>query len=145
MTFWCRSGSPDPYPWLMDLDPTPFFIDFKNAKKIFVFIFFLITCPQAHHLPSKKFNFLPKILCWNFICRHYFNTCMRKGKDPDLYPWLIDRDPDAGGPKTCGSGSGSRSPTLLNSLIFAMINWLWKQVVVASNTHRSSSTKLFKP
>jgi hypothetical protein len=27
---------PDPTP-----DPTPFFIDFKNAKKIFVFIFFV--------------------------------------------------------------------------------------------------------
>jgi hypothetical protein len=31
---------------------------------------------------------------------------MRKGKDPD--PYLLD----PGGPKTCGSGSGSRSPTL---------------------------------
>jgi hypothetical protein len=47
-------------------DPTPFFIDFKDAKKIHIF---LITCPQAHHL-------------------HYFsplNTLMRKGKDPDPY------------------------------------------------------------
>jgi hypothetical protein len=43
---------PDPTP-----DPTPFFIDFKDAKKIFCLIFFLITCPQAHHLQSKKFNF----------------------------------------------------------------------------------------
>ncbi len=35
MTFWCGSGSTDPYLWLMDPDPTPFFIDFKDAKKIF--------------------------------------------------------------------------------------------------------------
>jgi hypothetical protein len=34
-TFWCGSGSPDPYLWLMD--PTPFFIDFKDAKKNFIF------------------------------------------------------------------------------------------------------------
>jgi hypothetical protein len=45
---------PDPTP-----DPTPFFIDFKDAKKKDIFfIFFLITCPQAHHLQSKKFNVL---------------------------------------------------------------------------------------
>jgi hypothetical protein len=30
------------------LDPTPFFIDFKDAKKCFL----LITCPQAHYLQS---------------------------------------------------------------------------------------------
>ncbi len=41
------------------------------------------------------------------FCNHYFsplNTFMRKGKDPD-----------PGGPKTCGSGSGagSGSPTLV--------------------------------
>ncbi len=44
-----KNGSgpaPDPTP-----DPTPFFTDFKDAKKYF-FIFFLITCPQAHHLQS---------------------------------------------------------------------------------------------
>jgi hypothetical protein len=49
---------PDPNP---TPDPNLFFIDFKETK-IFFFIpyFFLITCPQAHHLQSKKFNFLLK-------------------------------------------------------------------------------------
>jgi hypothetical protein len=36
---------PDPDP---TLDTTPFFGDFKGAKKIF-FIFFLITYPEAHY------------------------------------------------------------------------------------------------
>jgi hypothetical protein len=38
---------PDPTP-----DPTPFFHDSKDAKKIIFVIFFLITYPQAHYLPS---------------------------------------------------------------------------------------------
>jgi hypothetical protein len=39
------------------MDPTTFFIDFKEAKKVyFLFIFFL----QANYLQSKKFNFLLK-------------------------------------------------------------------------------------
>ncbi len=87
-------------------------------------IFFLITCPQAPHLQSKKCNFLLKFCVKILFCRHYFsplNTFMRKGKDPDLEPepdpdpylWLMDLDP--GGPKTCGS-SGSGSPTLVQAL-----------------------------
>ncbi len=48
-----RAPDPDPTP-----DPTPFFIDFNSAKKkLIFFIFFLITCPQAHHVQSKKLNF----------------------------------------------------------------------------------------
>jgi hypothetical protein len=44
---------PDPTP-----DPTPFIIDFKDAKKIiFLHIFFLITYPQAHHLQSNIYLF----------------------------------------------------------------------------------------
>ncbi len=66
VTFWCGSGSgsPDPNLRLMDPDPdptpdpTPFFIDVKDAKKISYF--FLIAYPKAHHLQSKKFNFLLK-------------------------------------------------------------------------------------
>jgi hypothetical protein len=34
-----------------DPDPTPFFNDSKDAKKI-IFIFFLKTYPQAHYLQS---------------------------------------------------------------------------------------------
>jgi hypothetical protein len=57
---------PDPTP-----DPAPFFIDFKDAKKKISY-FFLITCSQAHHLQSKKFNFLLKILCLNVILQALF-------------------------------------------------------------------------
>ncbi len=100
-----------------DPDPTPFFTDFKDAKTIFFSYYFLITCPQVHHLQSKKFNFLLKFCLKMLFCRHCFsslNTFMRKGKDPkpdpDPYLWLMDTDPD--GPKTCGS-CGSGSPTLI--------------------------------
>jgi hypothetical protein len=47
-------------------DPTPFFIDCKDAKKKYFFsYFFLITRPQAPHLQSKKFNILVKF-CFKF-------------------------------------------------------------------------------
>ncbi len=72
---------PDPTP-----DPSPFFIDFKAAKSSYFSHFLLITFPQVHHLPSKKFNFLLKFCVKMLFCMHYFsplNTCMRKGKDPD--------------------------------------------------------------
>ena len=95
---------PDPAP-----DPTPFFTDFKDARKYCFSYFFLITCPQAHHLLSKMLNFLLNLL----FCRHYFRpliTFLRKGKDPDPHLRLMDPD----GPKTWGScGSGSGSPTLV--------------------------------
>ena len=70
----------------------PFFINFKNAKKNLLFsYFFLRTCPQAHHLQSKKFNFLLKFCVKILFCRHYFsplNTFMRKGKDLEPNPYL---------------------------------------------------------
>ncbi len=87
--------------------------------------FFLITCPQA--LSSVlQLNFLLKLCIKILFCKHYFsplNTFMRKGKDPDLFLWLIRLiNPDPGGPKTCRSrGSGSGFPTLtvthLNGLL----------------------------
>ena len=46
VTFWCESGSrsTDPYLWLLDPDPTPdptpFFSDFKDAKKNYFFHIF---------------------------------------------------------------------------------------------------------
>jgi hypothetical protein len=89
----------------MDPDPTPFFNDFKNAKNICFHIFFLITCPQAHHLQSKKFNFLLTFFVKILFCRHNFsplNTFMRKGKDPEPDPNtdqdLCLMDPDLEGP-----------------------------------------------
>ncbi len=62
--FWCGSGSgsPDPYLWLIDPDPTPFFIDF---------------------------NFLLKFCVKTLFCSHYFSPLyafMRKGKDPEPDP-----------------------------------------------------------
>jgi hypothetical protein len=41
---------------------------------------------------------------------------MRKGKAPDLDPYLSLTDPDPGGPKTCGSGS----PTLLIGILYVV-------------------------
>ncbi len=95
--------------------------DFKVTKTK-NFIFFPITCPQAHQLQSEKFSFLLEFCIKILFCRQYFsqlNTFMRKGKDPgpDPYPHLWLTDPDLGAPKTCGScrsrsSSGSGSPTL---------------------------------
>jgi hypothetical protein len=108
---------PDPSPDLAQdptPDPTPFFIDFKDAKKNFIFF---LTCPQAHHLHSKKLIFWIKFCVKILICRHYFSslhTLMRKKKDTEPDSNLRLMDP--GGPKTYGScGSGSGSPTLLVS------------------------------
>ncbi len=123
MTFWCGPGSPDPYLWETDPDPsrypTLFFSDFKDGQKK-IFIYFLITYwyAQIHCLQCWKFNFLLKFCVKILFCMHYFsslNTFMRKGKDPDPNPdpdpdpylWLMH--PDLGGPKKpCGSGSGSQ-------------------------------------
>jgi hypothetical protein len=120
VTFWCRSGSSDPYLCLMNpdptLDPTPFFSDFKDAKKKYFFhIFFLITYSQAHYLQSWKFNLLLKFCVKILFCKQSIiplNIFMRKGKDPDPDPYLWLMEPDPGGPKTCRCGSGSGSPTL---------------------------------
>ncbi len=57
-----RSGSPDPYLWLMDPDPTPFFSDLKDAKKI---IFLHLTqLPVSTSTLSSilKIYFFSKIL-----------------------------------------------------------------------------------
>ncbi len=111
---WHLGADPDQYLWLMDpdpvLDPDPtpdptfFFIDFKDATKKIIFThFFLIICPQVHHLQSKKCNFLLKfcVKLKVLFCRHYFsllNTFMRKGK------WSRSRIRNSD--KWCGSGSG---------------------------------------
>ncbi len=96
------SVSPDPYLWLMD--PTPFFIEFEDAKKniFFQIHFFLLTCAQVHRLQSKKFNFLLKFCVQMLFCRHYFsplNTFMRKGKEPDPDPHLLTNGSGSGRPK----------------------------------------------
>jgi hypothetical protein len=106
-----------------DLDPTPdqtpSFIDFREAKKNIFFIFFLITCPQAHHLQSKKIIFLLKLLCSNVILQALFQFAQHfyeKGKDPDPDPYLLLMDPDPRVPKTFGS-CGSGSPTLSTAML----------------------------
>ncbi len=91
------------------LDLTPFFSDFKDAKKIVFLIFFsLLTRRYLLYLRSSvfiKIYFFAKILCKNLFCKHYLsplNTFMRKRKDPDWYMYRqMDHYP--GGPKTCGS------------------------------------------
>jgi hypothetical protein len=80
-------------------DPTPFFIGFKAAKKSNFSNFFLITCPQVHHLQTKKLNILLKFCVKMLFCKHYcspLNTFMKKGKvsDPDPNPHLCLMDPD---------------------------------------------------
>jgi hypothetical protein len=76
-------------------DPNPFFLDFKNEKKNFLFC--LITFPQALDLKSKKFNFLLQYCVKFLFCRHYFsalNILIRMRKDPDPEPYLCLLDPD---------------------------------------------------
>ncbi len=110
VTFWCESsGSPDPYLWLMD--PTSFSLILRMQINNVFSHFFLITCPQVHHLQFKKCNSLLKFCVKMLFCSHYFsplNTFMRKGKDPDPHLWLLD----PGGPNKRGS-CGSGSPTLI--------------------------------
>ncbi len=99
---------PKSVPLTVDTDPDPI-----TDPTSFFLSFFLKTYPHVHHLLSfKLLKFCVKIV----FCMHYFsplNTLMRKGKvlEPDTYIWLID----PGGLKisgSCGSGSGSGSPTL---------------------------------
>ncbi len=103
MTFWCGSGSDSFFHCFV----------FKESKKEIFFIFF-------YNLPiqSKTLNFLLKFCLKILFCRQYFSpliTCMWIGKDPeqDPYLWIMDPNPDSGGPKTCESGSVSGSPILV--------------------------------
>jgi hypothetical protein len=43
---------PDPDPTPNPTYPNPIY--FKDAKKFIFFVIFVLTCPQAHHLQSKK-------------------------------------------------------------------------------------------
>jgi hypothetical protein len=65
VTFWCGSGSPDPYLSLMDPvpnldptpDPTPFFNDFKDVNKIVFFLFFSYNLPTGTSSSVLKIYF----------------------------------------------------------------------------------------
>ncbi len=100
------------------------------------FIFFLITCPQARHLQSKKFNFFLKFCGKNFIYRHYFSplNTWEKGRirsrilTSDLWIRIrgAQKHADPGGPKACGSGSPTLRGTGSETLIFDLqIKFLW--------------------
>jgi hypothetical protein len=137
VTFWCWSGSPDPYLWLMDPkpdptpDPTPFFIDFKDTKKkIFFFIFFLISCWQALHLQSKKFNFLLNFVLKNLILQALFQSAQhiyekregsgagsvpltkgsRSGRPKNMRIWFPIRIHNTGWRRTCLAPTPTRKP-----------------------------------
>jgi hypothetical protein len=92
--------------------PSPFFIDFKDAKKNFLSHCFLITCPRAHHLQSKKLIFLLKFCVEMIFCRRYIsplNTFMRSGFVS------LTNGSGSGRPKTCGS------PTLGQTIHVALV------------------------
>ncbi len=88
-------GVPGHFGALPDLDPPPFFRNFKDVKKQIFHIFsYNLPVPAGTLSSVLKIKFFAKILCY-FIP---LNTFMRKGKDPDPDLWLMD--PDLGGPKT---------------------------------------------
>ncbi len=117
VTFWCGSGSADPYLWLLDPDPYPypasFFSDLKMQKNIFFSLFFSYNWNTGTLSSVLKIKFLLKFCAKILFCNHY----LRKGKDPNPQLRIMDPDPDPGGQKTCGScGSQSGSQTLWRSL-----------------------------
>jgi hypothetical protein len=88
-----QAPDPDPTP-----DPTPFFIDFKDAKKnLIIFIFFLITYPQAHHVQS---NLVLKCFSAAIISVRSHNCEKREGSGAG----------SGSVPLTNGSGSRSGRP-----------------------------------
>jgi hypothetical protein len=110
LTFWCGSGSADPYLILLDPEPdpipdqTPFFSDFKDARKIF-FSNFL-----SYNLPAGTLSSVLRIkFCYNFILQALFQSAQHLYEKKELM------DPDPGGSTMCRSGSGSGSPTLICS------------------------------
>ncbi len=71
---------------VIDPDPTPFFIDFKDTRKIIFFHIFSFNLPAG--TLSSVLKILPKNLATIFFCKHFFsplNTFIRKWKDPDPY------------------------------------------------------------
>ncbi len=63
---------PDPDPIL---DPTPFFSDFKDAKKNIFFLHTFSYNLSAGSLSSVlKFNFWQNILCYNLILQALFQS-----------------------------------------------------------------------
>jgi hypothetical protein len=86
--------APDPTP-----DPTPFLIDFKMQKINYFFTFFSHNLPIGTGYIIISLKFCVKMLFHS--AQHIYEKTEGSGAGAD-----------PGGPKTCGSGSGSRSPTL---------------------------------
>ncbi len=116
-TWLCSVG--DPWHFGADLDPaptpdpTPFFSDFNNAKKIFFSYFFSFSysLPAGTLSSVLKIKYFAKFCVKILFCKHYFsllNTFMRKKKGS--IP--LTNGSGSGRPKTCGSWSWSGSPTL---------------------------------
>jgi hypothetical protein len=106
MTFWCGSGSPDPYLWLMDPDPDPdsapdpcyFRHDVQDANKKLI----LKKSFSAFYFLKVHLNHFSKIKSHKTVWIKVFLTIFAwwdQDTDPDPYLWLMD--PDPGGPKTC--------------------------------------------
>jgi hypothetical protein len=96
--FWCGSG-----PLKMDPDPTPFFIDAKEAKskKNFV-IFFSYNLPKGTSSSAQKFNFLTEdvvLKTLNCILQALFQSA------PHIYEKREGTE-SVSVPLTNGSGSG---------------------------------------
>ncbi len=117
VTFWCGSGSgsPDPYLWLVDPDPapgsdqtpdpTPFFINFKDAKKIIFFTFFSHNVPTGTSSSVQKKNFLLKYCVKMLFLQALFQTAQ------DIFEKREGSPAGSGSaPPTIGSGSGSGRP-----------------------------------
>jgi hypothetical protein len=98
-------------------DPTPFFMDFKDAKKFCLFIFF----PYKHTRRHIIFSIKNLIFCYNFVLKNpILQALFQKGKDPD--PYLRLMDPDPGGPKTCG--------ILTKTAAKVNISYQWRGVLI---------------
>jgi hypothetical protein len=73
-----RHGSADTDPHQNVMDPEHKFkfsltTDCLGIVNIFLYVFFLITCPQAHHLQSEQFKFLLKFCVKIVFFTHYFS------------------------------------------------------------------------
>jgi hypothetical protein len=110
MTFWggSGSGSSDPCFWLVDPDPDPaiFVIGLQDvSKKLIINKNFF-----AYYFLKVHLHHFSKIKCQkesqnrrNQGFSYYFSMTIEGSGSGSM--WLVD--PDPGGPKTCGSGSGT--------------------------------------
>jgi hypothetical protein len=97
---WSTSRRMSPAQHIIKACGSEFFLHwFWRCKKNIFPCFLLLTCPQAHHFQSKKYNFLLKFCVKMLICRHYFsplNTIYEKKEGSG----------SGSVPLTNGSGSG---------------------------------------